>query len=126
MDIKVSSGGYEVIKDGVIVANAGDDITFRFADLEFLFKIIEVNDFPPGGWPDDFTVSDDKKHVKFPIRVSMQLLSSIFSSRIEFATYEESGKKKKLCFSYVINGYNGGDVKIYCLRYTWFSKDIQF
>lgn len=124
MDIKVTSGDYEIIKDGVIVTNAGDDITFKFADLEFLFKIIETQELPPEGWPDEFILSEDKKQITYPIRVSWKFLSSIFSNRVEFATYEIAGKKKKLFCAYVINGYEGDNVKVYCLRYTWFSKDI--
>lgn len=124
MDIKVSSGDYEVIKDGVIVSNAGDDITFKFADLVFLFKIEEITEMPEEGFPDNFTVSEDRKHITFPLRVNYGFLSTIFSDRIELASYEESGKKKKLYFSYVINGYNGGSVRVYCLRYTWFSKNV--
>ena len=124
MDIKVSSGDYEVIKDGVIVSNAGDDIIFKFADLVFLFKIIEVKEAPTEGWPDDFTVSDDKKHITFPIRAMFGVFSTIFSNRIELATYDKDGQKKKLYFSYVINGLDGGEVKVYCMRYTWYSKNV--
>lgn len=124
MDITVSSGDYEVIKDGVIVADAKDDIIFKFSDLIFLFKIEEIKEMPEEGFPDDFTVSEDRKHITFPLKVNYGFFSSIFSDRIELATYEDSGNKKKLYFSYVINGYDGGDVKTYCLRYTWFSKNV--
>ena len=125
MKIKISNQEYDVMKDGVIIAEEGDEITFKFADLTFIFKIIEMNSCSSRHFDDDLIVSNNNKLITLPIKISWEYLSTTFSKRIELASYEEGDTKKKLYISYVITGLRGDSESVYEFRYTWYSEDIQ-
>lgn len=122
MDIKFSTQEYEIIKDGVIVAEADDRISFKFADLTFKLDIVTAVE-NENCWS-QVNVSEDKKTITLPIRINWNYLSTTFTDRIKLATYEEGEIKKGLYLTYAINGLNGDTTKVYVFKYTIFSKDL--
>lgn len=123
MDVRISTQEYEVVKDGVIIASPGDIISFKFADLEFKFKIYDKQD-NDSSWSEKGSFSEDKKSITLPIRISWSYLSTTFSDRISVATYDEEGIKKELYFSYAINGLKGDTISAIVFKYTLYSKNI--
>ena len=123
MDIHIFTQEYEIVKDGVIVAEANDRISFKFADLTFNLEIKDSKD-DEKTWTDDLHLSEDKKTITLPIRINWNYLATNFSDRIRLASYEEGGKNKQLYLTYTTNGLKGETTKIYVFKYTLFSKDL--
>lgn len=123
MDIKISTQEYEIIKDGVIVAEASDRISFKFEDLNFNIELQDSNK-EEKSWATNLMVSEDKKNITIPIKISWDYLSTNFSDRIKLLTFEEGNKKKELSLTYAINGLDGETIKVYVFKYTFFIKDL--
>ena len=80
MDIHTFTQEYEIVKDGVIVAEANDRISFKFADLTFNLEIKDSKD-DEKTWTDDLHLSEDKKTITLPIRINWNYLATNFSDR---------------------------------------------
>lgn len=121
MNLQISVNEFEIIKDGVIIAESNDVVSFKFEDLTFNFRIIE-NNVQDKQLPE---ISTEKKTLTLPIYIQWDSINTTFSNKIVLAQYSESSTKKELSVSYAISGLKGNDLKSYIFRYTLFSKNIE-
>lgn len=123
IELKVKANEFEVVKDGIIVAEAKDRITLEFEDLTFVFKILNSSNVPESN-REKISFSEDKKTANIPIYIQWNNLSTTFSSRIALAKYKESELNKELSIAYAISGLQGDDLSGYIFRYTLYSNNI--
>ena len=123
MDVKISSEEYEIVKDGVIVADADDIISFKFEDVtcKFIIKNRDEKKEDENVKPE---LSEDRKTVKLTIFTPWDNLNTTFSKKKSLVTYTEGEKKRELYLAYAVTGLKGKDFSSYIFRYTLYSKDI--
>ena len=123
MDVKISSQEYEIVKDGVIIADADDIISFKFEDVTCKF-IIKNRDDKKENENVNPELSEDRKTVKLTIFTPWDNLNTVFSKKKSLVSYTEGVKKYKLYLAYAVTGLEGPDFKSFLFRYTLYSKDI--
>lgn len=123
MDEKISSQDYEIMKDGVIVAEADDIITFKFKDIKCSFIIKDSNE-KESDEKIKPEISEDKKLVKLRIFTSWDNLNTTFPRKESLVLYTDEDKKRNYILHTPSQALKGADFKAYIYGYTLYPKDL--